>query len=181
MPGLKFRVLLDSLKDHEIFRDIEVNDDADFESFYKCIIESFDLANDQMASFFVSDHEWSKGKEVTLMDMSFDASEETTDIMSETTIRQFIESPKQRFILVYDFLNMWIFLIELQEILSHNVEAPKATLKVGEIPKELKEGNISNLDEINFETDKLDDSDDYSDYSNGFSDEDFENIDDLDI
>lgn len=180
MPGLKFRVLLDSLKDHEIFRDIEVNDDADFESFYTCIIDSFGLKNDQMASFFVSDHEWSKGKEVTLMDMAFDPDEET-DIMKDITIRQVVESPNQRFILVYDFLNMWIFLIELQEILNDPVEIPKVTLKVGEIPQGLKEGSITNLDEISFETEKLDDLDDYSDYSNGFSEDDFENIDDLDI
>lgn len=181
MPGLKFRVLLDSLKDYEVFRDIEVNDDADFESFYSCIIDSFGLNNDQMASFFVSDHEWSKGKEVTLMDMAFDPDEVSAEIMKDTTIRQFIESPKQRFILVYDFLNMWIFLIELQEILSHTVESPKITLKVGDIPQGLKEGSISNLDEINFETEKLDDADDYLDYENGFSEDDFENIDDLDI
>ena len=38
MPGLKFRILLDSEKQEEIFRDILIADTADFEIFYKAIL-----------------------------------------------------------------------------------------------------------------------------------------------
>lgn len=183
MPGLKFRVLLDSVKEEEIFCDIVVNDDQTFESFYKTILQAFDFSNDQMASFFVSDVEWNKGKEISLMDMAFGPSdlEEAPDQMSDLMIRETIQDPKQRFILVYDFLNMWIFLIELQEILSEDVPESKVVMKVGEIPEQMRKEGTNSLENMQFETEI---SDDFKDFD--FDDEDldggeFENIDDFDI
>ena len=40
MAGLKFRVLLDTENNTEIFRDILINDTDNFESLYKAIISS---------------------------------------------------------------------------------------------------------------------------------------------
>ena len=54
MPGLKFRVLLDSDKNEEVFRDIVIANDAHFETFYHAIMEAFNFKGDQMASFYVS-------------------------------------------------------------------------------------------------------------------------------
>lgn len=52
MAGLKFRILLDSIEDKEIFRDILISDDLNFEHFfYNTILDAFGLPNDQMASF----------------------------------------------------------------------------------------------------------------------------------
>jgi len=41
MPGLKFRVLFDSDKNEEVFRDILISDASDFETFYHAIMKSF--------------------------------------------------------------------------------------------------------------------------------------------
>src|SRR5690554_165339 len=76
MAGLKFRILLDSIEDKEIFRDILISDDLNFEHFYNTILDAFGLPNDQMASFFVSDEDWNKGEEISLMDMSFGSNDE---------------------------------------------------------------------------------------------------------
>ena len=43
MGALKFRVLLDSEKDQEIFRDIIINEEDNFESFYRAILNSFNF------------------------------------------------------------------------------------------------------------------------------------------
>lgn len=51
MPGLKFRVLLDSDKNEEIFRDILIADSDNFESLYNAIMKAFKFKGDQMASF----------------------------------------------------------------------------------------------------------------------------------
>ena len=72
MPGLKFRVLLDSEKKEEVFRDILIADTDNFESFYKIILDSFDFKGDQMGSFYVSNDMWDKGHEISLMDMTYD-------------------------------------------------------------------------------------------------------------
>lgn len=184
MPGLKFRVLVDSLKDHEVFRDIIINDDASFESLYTCILDSFGFDNNEMASFFVSDHEWNKGEEISLMDLSFGEQEDAPKTMSDTLIRHTLESPKQRYILVYDFLNMWFFLLELQEVLSEEVDTPSVVLSVGEITEDMrKEGNKSS-EGLQFETEKMDISTDFDfgeDFDDDYLSDGFENIDDLDL
>ena len=58
MAGLKFRVLLDSKDKNEVFRDILISDKADFESFYKAILDAYGFSSDQMASFYMSNDSW---------------------------------------------------------------------------------------------------------------------------
>ena len=58
MKVYKFRVLLDSTQEEEVFRDILIEASDNFESFYRQIIKSFAFKGDEMASFFMSDEEW---------------------------------------------------------------------------------------------------------------------------
>lgn len=184
MPGLKFRVLLDSVEEEEVFRDIAINDDLTLEQFYMSILDAFEFSNDQMASFFVSDNDWNKGEEISLMDMSFGTQDsETPDQMSSIMIREKIQSPTQRLILIHDFLNMFIFLIELQEIMDSDVKDAELILSVGKIPKNLKSNPGENLENMRFETEIDEDLKgfDLDDFDDEFNSGDFENIDDLDI
>jgi hypothetical protein len=183
MPALKFRVLLDSIPDEEIFRDIVINDSDNFESFYRCILSAFEFEENEMASFYVSDHDWDKGEEISLMDMSF-GEEDTnfTSMMSESILRTYLESPKQRFILIHNFMDMWIFLIELQEIVSKEVSEPTVTLSVGILTDELRQKKTSNNDNLLFSAEDMEESDynfddDFDDLD--MDDEDFFNIDDI--
>ncbi|TSJ48044.1 plasmid pRiA4b ORF-3 family protein [Fluviicola chungangensis] len=135
--ALKFRVLLDSEKDQEIFRDILINEDDNFESFYRVILNSFNFEGQEIGSFFMSNDEWDKGHEISLMDMSYsDEDPEITSVMSEAKLADFMEVPDQKIILVYDFLRMWIFLIELQERTNETLDNPKIALAVGTAPPE---------------------------------------------
>ena len=56
--------------------------------------------------------------------------------MSVAKLYDFIEAPDQKIILVYDFLRMWIFLIELQERTNETLDKPKIALAVGTAPPE---------------------------------------------
>ena len=69
MAGLKFRVLLDSKDKNEVFRDILISDKADFELFYKAILDAYGFSSDQMASFYMSNYSWDKWFEISLYDM----------------------------------------------------------------------------------------------------------------
>ena len=60
MAGLKFRILLDSKDKNEIFRDVLISDSDNFESFYKAILNSYNFTEDQMASFYMSNENWTK-------------------------------------------------------------------------------------------------------------------------
>jgi hypothetical protein len=181
MPALKFRVLLDSIKKEEIFRDIIIDDSDNFQSLYACILTSFGFDDNEMASFYVSDFEWNKGAEISLMDMSFGDDDEPVEIMSETLIRHHIESPKQRYILVHNFMDMWIFLIEMQEISSKSVTQPEVALSVGVLTDELRKTKKIENEDLQFDTEEMESELDFEDDYDEDDLEDFYSIDEFDM
>jgi len=179
MGALKFRVLLDTEQESEIFRDILIDENDNFESLYNAIIASFRFQGDQMASFYISNDNWDKGHEISLMDMNYgdEAVDEVASVMSGAVLRDFMEVPDQKVILVYDFLRMWIFLIELIETTDEIIDSPATVLAVGMAPPE--DSRMAGIDEE--EEDLLFDEDedefDEDDYEDGYSDEDINNLD----
>lgn len=137
MGALKFRVLLDSEKDQEIFRDILIDENENFETFYHAILNAFRFEGQEMGSFYMSNDEWDKGHEIGLMDMRYsDEDEHLPGVMKEAILKDFMEATDQKIILVYDFLRMWIFLIELLETTDQTVEKPEVALSIGVAPPE---------------------------------------------
>ncbi|MEN9742886.1 MAG: hypothetical protein RLZZ65_691 [Bacteroidota bacterium] len=181
MPGLKFRVLLDSDKNEEVFRDILIAADANFETFYHAIMEAFAFKGDQMASFYVSNDSWDKGHELSLLDLSYDddAIDEPASVMKQATIQDFIEEPDQRFILVYDFLRMWIFLVELIAYEKETPVAPLMALAIGTAPLEqsraLLDENLFGDEVLGSPTQADDDEEDeygFQDFDDDYADDD---------
>jgi hypothetical protein len=178
MPGLKFRVLLDSDKNEEVFRDIIISNEANFESFFHAIMSAFGFNGDQMASFYVSNDNWDKGHELSLIDMSYDddAIDEPASVMKQACIQDFLTEPDQRYILVYDFMRMWIFLIELIAYEKDTPEAPIMALAIGKAPQE---STKSMLDENLFgpenqlaDTDEEEDEFGFQDFDDDYADDD---------
>lgn len=150
MPGLKFRVLLDSKDKTEVFRDILIADSDNLENFYRAIVDAYHFSQEQMASFYVSNDQWDKGHEIALFDMSFGDDEQVIpDVMSTTTVEEFIEVKDQKFILVHDFMRMWIFLIELIDYEEATPDRPTVKLSVGNAPAE----ESKEIEGLQFETD----------------------------
>lgn len=182
MGALKFRVLLDTDQESEIFRDIIIDENDNFESLYNAIISSFRFQGDQMASFYISNDNWDKGHEISLMDMNYgdEAVDELASVMSSAVLRDFMEAPDQKVILVYDFLRMWIFLIELLERTEETVDKPTTAMAVGMAPpedsREVSFDEEEELDEFGF--DEEDDFD--NDFEDGYSDEDMAGYDEYD-
>ena len=106
------------------------------------------------------------------MDVSF-GEPESQKIMSSTTIRDIIEDPNQKLILVYDFLKMWIFLIECIGIQEETPEKPTLLLSIGKKPKE----DSKELDEdlqmpADENSEEEEDEYGFQDFEDGFSEED---------
>jgi len=187
MAGLKFRVLLDSKDQEKVFRDILISDEDNFESLYKTIIHSFNFKGDQMASFYMSNDDWDKGHEISLMDLSYgdDSIDELPSIMSKAILKDFMEEPDQKILLVYDFLKMWIFIIELIGFEEERPGIPLVLISLGNAPlEESKEDHISDLDfgDENSDDDGDDDDDDmgFNDFEDGFSEDDLSSYDTYD-
>ena len=62
MKAYKFRVVIDT--DEDIFRDIVILENQNFEDLHFAVIHAFGFEGDQMASFYISDEEWKKEKKL---------------------------------------------------------------------------------------------------------------------
>ena len=180
MKSYTFRVVIDTEED--IFRDIVILENQNFEELHHSIINAFGFEGDQMASFYMSNEEWDKGEEIGLMDMSFE--EESGPLNMKTTlIGKMTKEPHQKILYVYDFLKMWIFYIELIKEGKENPEDgyPYVNLSFGEAPEESSKeipdllDNMHGNNNIEEEINDIFDEQEFEDF------EDFENIDDFDI
>jgi hypothetical protein len=187
MAGLKFRVLLDSKDQEKVFRDILISDSENFETFYKTIISAFRFQGDQMASFYISNDDWDKGHEISLMDLSYDddSIDAIPSVMRNAILKDFIEEPDQKIILVYDFLRMWIFLAELVGYEQETPSEPTVLMAMGMAPPE--DSRITELEDDSvieemYGDEDEDDEDDlgFDDYEDGLSDDDMSNFDNYD-
>jgi hypothetical protein len=99
---------------------------------------------------------------------------EDLSVMKDATIADFIEVADQKIILVYDFLRMWIFLLELIERTDEIVPAPKVTLSIGIAPPE--DSRMIQEDAFHGEEDDDEMNEFDEDFEDGYDEEDFSNF-----
>jgi len=135
----RFRVILDNDTEDDIFRDIEIYKTNSLEEFHETIINSFGFINNEMASFYISDNEWNQGEEISLFNFGDESKE--TKLMSSVAINQVINNENNKLIYIYDFLNMWVFLIELIEVSEEikEINYPNIIFSKGELPEKAPE------------------------------------------
>ena len=131
---VKLRILIDCESD--VFRDIEVATSNTFQDLHNIIQEAFGFDNSQMASFYLSNENWEKGQEITLMDMG--DSEGAIPLMASTPIGSMIESEGQKLLYVFDFMLMWCFFIDVISIHQNgdNIILPRITQSFGDAPEQ---------------------------------------------
>ncbi len=142
----RFRVILDTEED--VFRDLEIDQEASLEDLHNAINQSFGFDGGEMASFYKSDDQWNQGQEISLFDMSDGAMQ--VRLMNETLVEDVISEAETRLLYVYDFLSMWRFMVELGEIAEREegITYPNLMFVHGQIPDQAPE--------ISFEADEED-------------------------
>jgi hypothetical protein len=83
-----------------------------FLDLHNCILKCFEFDNKHHATFYRSNDNWQRGKEITLEKYDKPYKAEPL-LMHETIIGKEIHEPNQKFIYVYDFHKYWTFLVEL--------------------------------------------------------------------
>ncbi|MFC7358207.1 hypothetical protein ACFQO1_10935 [Jejudonia soesokkakensis] len=133
----RFRIILDNHED--VFRDIEIEASSTMEDFHNVITQAFGFAGQEMASFYVSNEKWEQGEEIALFDMS--EGDEKVRVMHDTILEDTVWEEQTKLIYIYDFLNMWTFLVELAEVTEYEdgQSYPNLMFAVGEIPEEATE------------------------------------------
>lgn len=134
----RFRAILDHDQKEDIFRDIEIRKTDNFEDLHNVLTQSFGFDGSEMASFYISNDQWEQGQEIALFDMG-----QNTEVkmMDETIIEELINEENNKLIYIYDFLNMWTFLIELGEIVeeAQGTDYPNLMFVCGQVPSEAPE------------------------------------------
>lgn len=137
--------------DHEdaIFRDIEITRKDTFGTLHNMIQEAYGFDNSQMASFYVSNENWEKGQEITLMDMAASEGGEPIWLMHDTPLHKIVFESGQKLLYVFDFMLMWCFYIDVISIneFEETVILPRIKSSFGEAPEQ-----YSKSPEITFET-----------------------------
>lgn len=140
----KFKVYLDE-EDEDFLREIEIEANSTFEDLHFAILEAVGLQGEELASFYICDSMWNKTTEITLLDMSEE--ENKLDIMSDSKLKVFITDPDQKLIYEYDFLNLWVFHIELISAKPSlaKIKYPRCVKNIGKLTPKVKASSPSFL------------------------------------
>jgi hypothetical protein len=158
----KFRVILDAEED--VFRDIAILENDTLEDFHNAIVNAFGFDGMEVASFYTCDDLWNQEDEISLFDTGDIPGEQM--IMSDYTINQLLSKEQTKIIYVYDFINMWTFLVELAAIEEQipGTTYPDLLFSHGELPLTASDKE--------FEADMNDDI--YEDFEDDMDDDDLD-------
>jgi hypothetical protein len=172
MYSYKFRVTTEEVED--FVRDIEILSNQTFEEFHYFILESIEVNQSELASFFICDQKWRKKHEVTLIDMGVEDVQDDVDdeedkkfsskipcvVMKDAVLNQFIDDPHQKIMFEYNYTNPIVFYIELLKTTQavQGIEYPRCTQLVGKLP-ENKNNIFPIIGEIGDEMDMMADFD----------------------
>ena len=127
----RFKVWFEENED--IYRVYDLNPSNSFYDFFKIIIESLSFNLKLDSSFYISDDNWRKGKEINLL-----SKDSKRLLMSETKLKDHINDPHQKMIFITDFSEQWTLLVELQSIQNEikGINYPLIFKTVGKAPKQ---------------------------------------------
>ena len=170
----KFRVILDNEED--IFRDIAILEDDNLEDLHNAIFNSFGFNGLEVASFYTCDDTWNQEEEIPMFDTGDIIGEMKT--MGDYQLSDILDQQKTKIIYVYDFINMWTFLVELASVEDQIVgnTYPETIFSHGEMPNEAPENNFEadmNSEQYNDDFEDDYDEEDLDNFDEGESFEDY--------
>ena len=111
MAILRFRIYWED--DDSIYRDVVIKHTQNFVDLHLCILKSFEFDNKHKATFYRSNDNWLRGREISLEKYVDKSYKVDPLIMADVTMGSEIKDPNQKFIYVYDFNKFWTFMVEL--------------------------------------------------------------------
>lgn len=122
----------------DFVRDIEIRSCQSFYDLHIAIQEDLHYDSSQIASFFLTNHDWEKELEFTLFDMTDDGKIPTIP-MDKAILRDYMKEERQRFLYVFDFFNERAFFLELMDFAKELklISYPRISLSKGSPPKQI--------------------------------------------
>ena len=113
MAVLKFRAYYE--EDDAVYRDVVIKHSQTFFDLHNAILKSYEFDNKHEGTFYRSNDNWQRGREITLEKYDKEYRAEPL-LMINTTIGSEIRDTNQKFVYVYDFTKNWTFHLELINI-----------------------------------------------------------------
>ncbi len=135
MAVYKFRVTFEDYD--EVSRDIEIKPTQTFKDLHLIIQQSIKFDAAKPASFFMSNDNWTKGKEISL-EPKKNRDGTDTALMVNSVLNKFIIDPHQK---IYYIFDVWPFTIELIKIvLDEDKKAtfPRCVKTTGDAPPQYR-------------------------------------------
>jgi len=157
----KFRVILDA--EDDVFRDIAIDENDTLEDLHNAIVNAFGFDGLEIGSFYTCDDTWNQEDEIPMFDAGDVPGE--NKIMSDYQLSELLDKENSKIIYVYDFINMWTFLVELASIEEKEINTiyPNLLFSLGEMPAEAMEkhfqADFEEEESFNEFEDDLDDDD----------------------
>ncbi len=134
----KFRVILDAEED--VIRDIAILQNDTLEDLHNAIVNAYGFDGLEVGSFYTCDATWNQEDEIPMFDAGDVPGE--NKIMSDYQLVDILDTENTKIIYVYDFINMWTFLVELaavEEAVEVGMIYPNLLFSHGEMPAEAME------------------------------------------
>lgn len=156
-----FHFLILSGENEDFVREILIDGKSTFLDLHKAIQMSVGYDEGQLASFFVSDDEWEKGQEITMMLMD---EESDALLMDEITLHDYLSEPKDRLIYTFDFFGNRGFFVELLDSSQdRELKEPACVREEEEAPAQIMM-DFGDDDADMFDLGDEDDEDSFSDH-----------------
>jgi len=140
-------------EESNFLRTIEISENDNFHSFYRIIHKCAEYDESEITSFFISNDEWERFEEITLIDMGVKS--DNIFVMKDVTINKSIKEVGDKLVYLFDFFSERYFKIELVDIIDKELESnyPTCISAKGDSPKQImindKLDTNNNLDSKN--------------------------------
>ena len=118
----------------DVIRDFEIASDKSLVHLHNTIIESLKLNKNEMASFYKTNDKLDLLQEIPIF--KIDEKDEKMLTMSEIKIASVLPEPQSKLIYLYDFLEMWRFLVVFTSVSDNKNEKTEIIHSIGELPKD---------------------------------------------
>ena len=136
MAIYKFKITFEDYD--EVSREIEIKSNQTFEDFHRAIHQSIGFDGKANSSFYMSNDQWHKGKEITLNEVNIKDAAKTV-LMEKSVLKNFIIDPHQKIYYIFNLEKPWTFYIQLMKITINedpSLNYPLCIKSTGVAPKQ---------------------------------------------
>jgi hypothetical protein len=141
-------------EEEDFIMDINVHSSQTFAALHKAIQKTLKFDDSQLASFFISNENWEKLDEITLLDMG---GTQPARLMSDTKLENFFSDKNQHILYIFDYFAERLLFGSITQVIDGALSAglPIITKFDGHIPPQM----MSDFDDELFSGEEMQDND----------------------